>query len=54
MSLNCAPRPRLLRQYVEEMSRVCETYVRTYPNAGLPNEFGGIRPEPDEMGGTDR
>ena len=41
MGLNCALGPDLLRQYLEEMSRVCETYVSVYPNAGLPNEFGG-------------
>ncbi|MES9900551.1 MAG: methionine synthase [Sedimenticola sp.] len=40
MGLNCALGPDLLRQYLEEMSRVCETYVSVYPNAGLPNEFG--------------
>jgi 5-methyltetrahydrofolate--homocysteine methyltransferase len=38
--LNCALGPDKLRQYVEEMSRVSETWVSAYPNAGLPNEFG--------------
>ena len=50
MSLNCALGPDLLRQYVEEMSRVCETYVATYPNAGLPNEFGEYDLTPEDMG----
>jgi 5-methyltetrahydrofolate--homocysteine methyltransferase len=40
IGLNCALGPDLLRQYVEEMSRVSETYVSAHPNAGLPNEFG--------------
>jgi len=50
MSLNCALGPDLLRQYVEELSRVCETYVAVYPNAGLPNEFGEYDLTPEEMG----
>ena len=50
MSLNCALGPDLLRQYVEELSRVCETYVAVYPNAGLPNEFGEYDLSPDDMG----
>ncbi len=41
IGLNCALGPDLLRQYVEEMSRVSETFVSAHPNAGLPNEFGG-------------
>ncbi len=40
IGLNCALGPDLLRQYVEEISRIAETYVSAYPNAGLPNEFG--------------
>ncbi|MCU7916147.1 MAG: methionine synthase [Candidatus Thiodiazotropha sp. (ex Gloverina cf. vestifex)] len=40
IGLNCALGPDLLRQYVEEMSRIAETYVSAHPNAGLPNEFG--------------
>ena len=50
MSLNCALGPDLLRPYVEEMSRICETYVATYPNAGLPNEFGEYDLTPGDMG----
>ena len=40
MGLNCALGPDLLRQYVEEMSRVAECFVSAHPNAGLPNEMG--------------
>ena len=50
MSLNCALGPDLLRAYVEELSRICETYVATYPNAGLPNEFGEYDLTPEDMG----
>nr|CAA6800249.1 MAG: 5-methyltetrahydrofolate--homocysteine methyltransferase (EC [uncultured Thiotrichaceae bacterium] len=38
--LNCALGPDLLRQYVEELSRVSGSYVSAHPNAGLPNEMG--------------
>ena len=40
IGLNCALGPDQLRQYVEELSRVSETFVSAHPNAGLPNEFG--------------
>ncbi|MGD2118727.1 MAG: methionine synthase [Chromatiales bacterium] len=40
IGLNCALGPDLLRQYVEEMSRVADCCVNVHPNAGLPNEFG--------------
>ncbi|MBQ4831818.1 homocysteine S-methyltransferase family protein [Pseudoalteromonas sp. MMG010] len=49
IGLNCALGPDLLRQYVEELSRVCETFTSVHPNAGLPNEFGEYDLEPDEM-----
>jgi len=49
IGLNCALGPDLLRQYVEELSRVCETYTSVHPNAGLPNEFGEYDLEAYEM-----
>ena len=39
--LNCALGATELRQYVEELSRVCDCFVSAHPNAGLPNAFGG-------------
>jgi 5-methyltetrahydrofolate--homocysteine methyltransferase len=39
--LNCALGAAELRQYVEELSRICDCYVSAHPNAGLPNAFGG-------------
>jgi len=39
--LNCALGAKELRQYVEELSRVCDCYISAHPNAGLPNAFGG-------------
>ncbi|MPW37993.1 methionine synthase [Vibrio sp. B1Z05] len=38
--LNCALGPDELRPYVEELSRISETFVSVHPNAGLPNAFG--------------
>ncbi|CAI07915.1 Methionine synthase (EC 2.1.1.13) (5-methyltetrahydrofolate--homocysteine methyltransferase) vitamin-B12 dependent [Aromatoleum aromaticum EbN1] len=35
--LNCALGAKELRQYVEELSTVCDTHVSAHPNAGLPN-----------------
>ncbi len=47
--LNCALGPDELRQYVQEMSRISETFVSAHPNAGLPNAFGEYDLEADEM-----
>ncbi|MCB1876663.1 MAG: homocysteine S-methyltransferase family protein, partial [Chromatiales bacterium] len=49
IGLNCALGPDLLRQYVEEMSRVSETHVSAHPNAGLPNEFAEYDLGPEDM-----
>ena len=49
IGLNCALGPDLLRQYVEELSRVSETFVSAHPNAGLPNEFGEYDMTPEDM-----
>ncbi len=49
IGLNCALGPDLLRQYVQEISRIAECNVNVHPNAGLPNEFGEYDLEPDEM-----
>ena len=37
VSLNCALGAALMRPYIEELSRVADTFVSCYPNAGLPN-----------------
>jgi 5-methyltetrahydrofolate--homocysteine methyltransferase len=37
IGLNCALGAAMMRQYVEELSHVCDTYLCVYPNAGLPN-----------------
>lgn len=37
IGLNCALGAALMRPYVAELSKICNTYVCVYPNAGLPN-----------------
>ena len=49
IGLNCALGPKDLRQYVQELSRISETYVSAHPNAGLPNEMGGYDLSPEDM-----
>ncbi|WP_296060259.1 methionine synthase [uncultured Amphritea sp.] len=49
IGLNCALGPQELRQYVEELSRIADTYVSAHPNAGLPNAFGGYDETPKQM-----
>ncbi len=37
VGLNCALGADLMKPFLEELSRVADTYVHVYPNAGLPN-----------------
>lgn len=41
IGLNCALGPKQMRPYIQELSRLANCFVSLYPNAGLPNEFGG-------------
>ena len=49
VGLNCALGPSELRTYVEELSSSTESYTHVYPNAGLPNAFGGYDETPQSM-----
>jgi 5-methyltetrahydrofolate--homocysteine methyltransferase len=49
IGLNCALGPAQMRPYIEELSRVADTYVSLHPNAGLPNAFGGYDETPEQM-----
>ena len=40
VGLNCALGAAEMRPYVVELSRLADTFVSVYPNAGLPNAFG--------------
>ena len=37
IGLNCALGAALMRPYVAELAKLCDTFVCVYPNAGLPN-----------------
>ncbi|MGC9036327.1 MAG: methionine synthase [Verrucomicrobiia bacterium] len=49
VGMNCGLGPRQMRQYIEELSRIVPIYVSCYPNAGLPNAFGGFDETPSQM-----
>jgi 5-methyltetrahydrofolate--homocysteine methyltransferase len=49
VGINCALGGRAMRPYVEELARIAQCYTTCYPNAGLPNAFGGYDETPDEM-----
>ena len=46
---NCALGAKELRQYIEELANIADTYVSAHPNAGLPNEFGEYDETPEDM-----
>jgi 5-methyltetrahydrofolate--homocysteine methyltransferase len=47
--LNCALGAALMRPYIAELAKLCDTYVSCYPNAGLPNPMSdtGFDETPD-------
>ena len=49
IGLNCALGATLMRPYAEELSKLAETFVCIYPNAGLPNPMSdtGFDETPD-------
>ncbi len=49
IGLNCALGPAQMRQYIADLSRVADTRVSAYPNAGLPNEMGEYDETPEMM-----
>ncbi len=50
VGLNCALGAALMRPYVEELSRIADTHICIYPNAGLPNPMSetGFDELPDD------
>ncbi|HYT12556.1 MAG TPA: homocysteine S-methyltransferase family protein, partial [Candidatus Nitrosopolaris sp.] len=44
--INCSLGATEMRPYIEALSHVASTYVTCYPNAGLPNSFGGFDEDP--------
>ncbi len=49
VGINCALGGRAMRPYIEELARIAECNVTCYPNAGLPNAFGGYDETPADM-----
>ena len=49
VGLNCALGGAQMRPYIEELARHAECAVSCYPNAGLPNAFGGYDESPADM-----
>jgi 5-methyltetrahydrofolate--homocysteine methyltransferase len=49
VGINCALGAREMRPYLEELSAIAECRVSCYPNAGLPNAFGGYDETPEHM-----
>ncbi|MDB5438742.1 MAG: 5-methyltetrahydrofolate--homocysteine methyltransferase [Caulobacteraceae bacterium] len=48
VGFNCALGADLMRPHVAELSRLADTLVAAYPNAGLPNAFGEYDEQPHE------
>ena len=40
IGINCALGARDMRPYLADLAQIAESYVTSYPNAGLPNAFG--------------
>jgi len=49
IGLNCALGAREMAPYVEELSGLAPIAISAYPNAGLPNAFGGFDETPEKM-----
>jgi 5-methyltetrahydrofolate--homocysteine methyltransferase len=49
VSINCALGADDMRPHVAELARIAGLRVGCYPNAGLPNEFGGYDDTPEHM-----
>jgi 5-methyltetrahydrofolate--homocysteine methyltransferase len=52
MGINCSLGPDEMRPYLESMARVSQTFISCYPNAGLPNAFGGYDMTPRKFADT--
>ena len=49
VGINCALGAKQMRPYMEELAQIAPVYSSCYPNAGLPNAFGGFDETPDIM-----
>jgi 5-methyltetrahydrofolate--homocysteine methyltransferase len=49
VGINCALGAKQMRPYLEELAQVAPVFISCYPNAGLPNAFGGFDETPEIM-----
>ncbi len=49
VGLNCALGSKQMRPFIQELHQLATCYISLYPNAGLPNQFGGYDETPDFM-----
>ncbi len=52
VGLNCALGAEDMRPYLSDLSAIADCFVSCYPNAGLPNAFGGYDETPEQMAGV--
>ncbi|MGD8486237.1 MAG: homocysteine S-methyltransferase family protein, partial [Chloroflexota bacterium] len=52
VGLNCALGGEQLRPYAQELAGLADTFLSLYPNAGLPNAFGGYDETPEHTSGV--
>jgi len=49
VGINCALGAKQMRPFMEELARIAPVFISCYPNAGLPNAFGGFDETPEIM-----
>jgi 5-methyltetrahydrofolate--homocysteine methyltransferase len=49
VGINCALGAREMKPYIDELSGLAPVFLSAYPNAGLPNAFGGFDETPARM-----
>ena len=49
VGINCSLGAPQMRPFIEELAGLAPFYVSCYPNAGLPNAFGGFDETPERM-----
>lgn len=49
IGLNCSFGAADMKPYLQELARRAPYYISAYPNAGLPNSFGGYDETPEKM-----
>ncbi len=51
VGFNCALGAHALRPHLQDLARIADVPILVYPNAGLPNEFGGYDERPADTSG---